>query len=65
MADTIDDAAAAYFSRFMYAAIAAGQPLSIAVEQGKIALAAMQLSDADLPTILSRPDVDVSRLRYF
>ncbi|MFD9899873.1 CHAT domain-containing protein [Mesorhizobium sp. NPDC059025] len=65
MSDTIDDAAAAYFSRFLYSAIAEGQPLSLAVEQGKIALAAMKLPDAKLPTILARPEVDVSRIKYF
>lgn len=65
MSDTIDDAAAAYFSKFMYIALAEGQPLSIAVEQGKIALSAMKLPDADLPTIISRRNVDVSKLKYF
>lgn len=65
MSDTIDDAAAAYFSKFLYSAIAEGQPLSLAVEQGKIALAAMKLPDAKLPTILVRAGVDASSIKYF
>jgi hypothetical protein len=65
MSDSIDDAAATYFSRFMYLALAEGQPISNAVLQGKLALSAMKLPDADLPNLLHRKNVDPASIKYF
>lgn len=55
------DAAHLFGSRF-YAAIAAAQPVGIALEQGKAAMRLAALDDADLPEIIARDDIDVTTL---
>ncbi|WP_434724681.1 CHAT domain-containing protein [Mesorhizobium sp. RIZ17] len=65
MSSNIDDLAATYFSRFMYVALAEGQSLSKSVAQGKLALAAMRLPDASLPTLIHSADIDPDTISYF
>ncbi len=62
MSDSISDEAAATFAEQFYAAIASAQPILVAFEQGKIAMKAEKLKDANLPHIIVRRDVDPKNL---
>jgi CHAT domain-containing protein len=62
MSDGISDKAAATFAEQFYAAIASAQPISVALEQAKIAMKAARLKDADLPVIIVRRGVDPKKL---
>lgn len=63
MSDSIDDAAATVFAGKFYGAIASAQPVSKALEQGKVGMEmAGFVEDAHLPTMIQRPDVDVDNL---
>ncbi|MCH8201629.1 MAG: CHAT domain-containing protein [Proteobacteria bacterium] len=64
MSSSISDLAACLFSEQFYSAIAAGQSIGHALKQGKIVLEAANLKDADLPTIISRPEVDADTLTF-
>jgi hypothetical protein len=60
MANEIDDAAAAIFSRQLYSSLFEGQSIHNAVIQGKAVLEAMSLPDAELPTIVELKDNDAT-----
>lgn len=62
MADTIADVAAAVFATRFYSAIASGQSVGSALKQGKAAMRAASLDDADLPAEVTRNDVDINDL---
>jgi hypothetical protein len=62
MADAIDDAAAITFASFFYSAIAAAQSVQAALDQAKLAMEAVSLGDAVLPTLRARAGVDPSAL---
>lgn len=65
MESSIDDAAASYFTTFFYKALAEGQPLSKAVEQGRVALAASKLPDSELPKIVSAKTTNLDQIKFF
>ena len=63
MSDSVSDLGAATFAAQFYAATASKQPVGLALEQGKVSLAAATLThDADLPTLVCRPGVDPRKL---
>ncbi len=62
MSDSISDIGAATFAAQFYAAIASGQPITAALKQGKVAMKGAMLSDAHLPEIIHRKDIDPSKL---
>lgn len=64
MNDSIDDTAASAFARQLYSAIFSGQSLTNAVEQGRIALRAMQLPDADYPELVVSSDYQANEIRF-
>ena len=63
MSDSITDIGAATFAAQFYAAIASGQPISVALAQGKVAMKAAMLSDSHLPEIIHRKDTDPKKLK--
>ena len=63
MSDSVDDAAATVFAGKFYGAIASAQPVSKALEQGKVGMElAGFVDDAMLPTMVHRDDVNVDTL---
>lgn len=64
MSDNVADAAAVVFTTRFYLALVAGQPLSVAVEQGGLALEVMQLPDATLPTLLHADSVNAKTFTF-
>lgn len=62
MANSVDDTAAIVFARQFYAAIASAQPVGKALEQAKAGMRFAALTDADLPDVVMRDDVDVETL---
>jgi CHAT domain len=65
MEASIDDAAASYFTTFFYKALAEGQPLSKAVKQGRLALAASNLPDSELPKIVAAKTTNLELIKFF
>lgn len=64
MSDSIDDAAAVFFATRFYAAIANGQSVGAALKQGKLILKAAKFADADFPTALCKPGIDLDKLTF-
>jgi len=62
MSDSISDIGAATFAAQFYAAIASAQPISVALEQGVLAMKFGALSDAHLPSIIHRTGIDPKKL---
>lgn len=60
MLDSIDDAAAGYFSTQFYSALANGQSIESAVRQGKAVLRAGGFPDAELPKAFAREGISLS-----
>jgi hypothetical protein len=62
MVDTISDIAAAAFSQQFYAALASGQSLMSAFNQGVVAVEAVSLSESATPQLFVRDGVDATKL---
>ena len=62
MKRSISDAAAATFAVQFYGAIASGQSVKSAVEQGKIAVEQTSISEADTPQLFCPPKTDPSKI---
>jgi hypothetical protein len=62
MRDSVSDLAAVAFAAKFYAGIAAGQSVKSAFEQGKVAVAAVSLSEADTPDLLVAPGVEPAKI---
>ncbi len=63
MLDSVDDAAAGYFSTQFYSAVGSGQSVASALKQGKAVLKAGGFLDADLPIALARKDIKLDRYK--
>ena len=63
MLDSINDAAASYFSTQFYSALASGQSLASALKQGKAVLKAGGFSDAELPLALAKEGIALTDFR--
>lgn len=64
MSSSIGDSAACLFAGQFYSAIAGGQSVGHALEQGKVVLDVAKFKDADLPTVISRSGVDADKLTF-
>jgi hypothetical protein len=62
MRETVSDQAAGAFAVRFYAAIAGGQSLNAAFQQGKVALEAVSINEADTPQLLLGKGVDPKKL---
>jgi hypothetical protein len=62
MGDSIGDLAATAFAAKFYAAIAAGQSLHSAFAQGKVAVEAVSIDEADTPELLLAKNVDPKKI---
>ncbi len=62
MQDSISDLAAAAFAAKFYAAIAAGQSLKSAFEQGRVAIANVSLNEAATPLLITADGVIPSKM---
>jgi CHAT domain-containing protein len=62
MQDSISDLAAAAFSTKFYAAIAAGQSLKSAFEQGRVAVANVSLNEAATPALITANGVNPAKM---
>jgi hypothetical protein len=62
MQDSISDLAAAAFSAKFYAAIAAGQSLKSAFEQGRVAVANVSLNEAATPVLITAKGVNPAKI---
>jgi hypothetical protein len=63
MSDSIDDTAATIYAGKFYGAIASAQPVSKALEQGKVGMELVGfVDDPILLTMIHRDDVDVDAL---
>jgi CHAT domain len=62
MRDSISDLAATAFAAKFYAAIAAGQSLKSAFEQGKVAVEAVSINEADTPTLVTASGVNPAKI---
>lgn len=64
MSDAIPDTSAIVFAQQFYAAIASGQSVGKAMQQGRVTIEAITLSDevAELPGVIAREDVDINSL---
>jgi hypothetical protein len=58
MEDSISDLAATAFANKFYAAIASGQSLQSAFNQGKLAIEAASIGEADTPKLICAKDVN-------
>ncbi len=58
MRESVSDIAAANFAQNFYAAIASGQSVKAAFEQGKVAVEAASISEADTPELHCAPGVN-------
>lgn len=64
MSSSISDVGAATFAAQLYAAIASGETVLNALKQGRVALKGALLNkDAALPDLISRSDIDASKVR--
>lgn len=62
MRESVSDIAAANFAQTFYAAIASGQSVKSAFEQGKVAVENASISDADVPEIHCANSIDPARI---
>jgi CHAT domain len=62
MSVSITDVAATAFAQQFYAALASGQSIKKAFEQGKIAVEAVSLSEANTPELFAQAGVDPSKV---
>jgi CHAT domain len=62
MKRSISDAAAAAFAVQFYGALASGQSVKSAFEQGRVAVQATSISEADTPQLFCPKDVDPSKI---
>jgi hypothetical protein len=62
MQDSISDLAAAAFSAKFYAAIAAGQSVKAAFEQGRVAIANVSLNEVNTPALITAKGVDTAKM---
>jgi hypothetical protein len=62
MRDSVSDLAASAFAAKFYAALAAGQSVKSAFEQGKVAVEMVSLNEADTPDLLAVPGVDPAKI---
>jgi len=62
MQDTISDIAAVAFATKLYGAIASGQSLQAAFDQGRVAIAAISLSEAGTPVLFTAQGVNAKKL---
>jgi hypothetical protein len=62
MSDTISDLAATAFSNKFYAAIAAGQSLQSAFDQGRVAVEAASINEAGIPVLICAKGVDPKKM---
>lgn len=62
MRTSVTDIAATVFARRFYAAIAAGQSVSAAFEQGKVAVEVASISEVDTPELLCRTGINPATL---
>lgn len=58
----VSDVAAAAFARRFYAAIASGQSVKAAFEQGKVAVEAVSLNESDTPELIHDKSINPARL---
>jgi hypothetical protein len=63
MRSSITDIAASVFAPQFYAAIASGQSVKSAFEQGKIAVEAASISEKDTPELHVRSNVNAAKLK--
>lgn len=59
MSDSVADTAAGVFATQFYSAIASAQSIGASLRQAKAMMEAALLTDADLPSSVARPDVDI------
>jgi len=65
MSNSITDSAATLFSTRFYAALASGQSVAVALQQGKVILKAAKLAkDAELPTLIVRKGMLPGSIRF-
>jgi len=62
MGKSVTDVAATAFAVRFYAAIAAGQSVRSAVDQGKVAIAAASINEVDTPELLCAPGVNPAKV---
>jgi hypothetical protein len=62
MQDSISDLAATAFANKFYAAIASGQSLQSAFNQGKLAVEVVSINEANTPTLITAKDVDPAKI---
>ena len=60
-ATSVGDLAASTFAAKFYAAVAAGQPIAVAVEQGRLGVEFMGLDEGWKHDSIARPDVDLTK----
>ncbi len=64
MASAINDAAACFFSVQFYSAIASGQSIAAALEQGKVVLEVAGMKDSELPSIICAENIDPNSIKF-
>jgi hypothetical protein len=62
MQDSVSDIAAVAFATKFYGAIASGQPLQAAFDQGCVAVEAVSLSEASTPALITAHGVNAKKL---
>jgi hypothetical protein len=62
MRDSVSDLAATAFAARFYAAIAAGQSVKAAFAQGKVAVEAVSINEADTPELLNALNVNPAKI---
>ncbi len=62
MRDSVSDLAAVAFATQFYAAIAAGQSVKSAFEQGKVAIGQVSLNEVETPELLAAPGINPAKI---
>jgi hypothetical protein len=62
MRNSVSDVAATAFAIKFYAALASGQSVRAAFEQGKVAVEAVSISEADTPELLHAPGIKPDKI---
>jgi hypothetical protein len=62
MQDSISDLAATAFANKFYAAIASGQSLQAAFNQGKVAVEVVSINEADTPDLICANGVNPAKI---
>jgi hypothetical protein len=62
MNDSISDVAATAFAAKFYAAVASGQSLKSAFNQGRLAIEAASINEVHIPELVTAKGVDSSKL---